>query len=131
MICLQGRRPAARRARLPESHDDGVGQTHKKQSDSIRYQTTKNCPKDNETYADTVVPERNIVLLPLEADMDLLGSRDELVEIVDDSVGFSFGDADNVCHKARVEEYRFPPCDWVRADQWMLRDNWLSTDGTP
>lgn len=71
----------------------------------------KICPKDNETYADTVVPERNIVLLPLEARMDLRGCGDELVKIVDDSVGFSFGNADNVCHKARVEEYRFPPCD--------------------
>lgn len=43
--------------------------------------------------------------------MDLLGSGDELVEIVDDSVRFSFGDADNVCHKARVEEQRLPSCD--------------------
>ena len=111
MTCLQGRGPDARRAQLPEPHDDGGGQTHKKQSDSIRYQTTENCPEDNETYADTVVPERNIVLLPLEARMDLRGSGDELVKIVDDSVRFSFGNADNVCHKARVEEYRFPPCD--------------------
>ena len=116
MTCLQSRRPDARHARLPEPHDDGGGQTHKKQSDSIRYQTTKNCPKGNETYADTVVPERNIVLLPLEAGIDLLVGGDELVKIVDNSVGFSFGDANNVCHKARVEEYRFPPCDWVCAD---------------
>ena len=68
------------------------------------------------TYADTVVPERNIILLPLEADIDFLGSGDEFVEIANDSVGFSFGNTDDVCHKARVEKYRFPPCDWVRAD---------------
>ena len=116
MTCLQGQRPDARRVQLPESHDDGGGQNHKKQSDSIRYQIRGNSPEDNETYADTVIPEGNIILLPLEADIGFLGSGDEFVQIIDDSVGFSFGDADNVCHKARIEKHRFPPCDWVRAD---------------
>ena len=78
--------------------------------------TQKTALKSRRTYADTVIPERNIILLPLEADIDFLGSGDEFVKIVDDSVGFSFRDADDVCYKARVEEHRFPPCDWVRAD---------------
>lgn len=48
------------------------------------------------TYTDAVVPKRNIVLLPLEAHMELLGGRDDLVEIPNDSIALSFGNA-NYC----------------------------------
>ena len=39
-------------------------------------------------YAYTIVPEGDVILLPLKANMDLLGRGDQLVQIVDDCIGF-------------------------------------------
>ena len=36
------------------------------------------------THADTVVPEGNVILLPLEPNLDLLSRSDKLVQITDD-----------------------------------------------
>ena len=82
------------------------------------------------TYTDTVVPERNIVLLPLEMCMNLLSSGDEFVEIIDDCIRLGFGNADDSSDKARVEKYRLPPSDRVRADNWMFGYDWFATDRT-
>ena len=45
------------------------------------------------THANTVVPEGNIILLPLEPNMNLLSRGDQLVQIVDNCVGFCFRNA--------------------------------------
>lgn len=58
--------------------------------------------------AHAVIPEGNVVLVPLEAGVDLGGGGDELVEEGNDVVGFGFGDADDFCDEAGVEEEGFP-----------------------
>ena len=48
------------------------------------------------TYADTVVPEGNVILLPLEPNVDLLSRSNKLVEIFNDGVSFCFRNANNI-----------------------------------
>lgn len=56
------------------------------------------------TNTDAIIPESDIVLLPLEANMDLLGRRDDLFEIADDGVTLCFRYANNSGDEAGVEE---------------------------
>lgn len=81
------------------------------------------------TYANSVIPKCNIILFPLVPDMAFLCCRNDLVEIVDDSIALSFGNADNLRDEAWIEEYRLPTCNWIRADEWMFRDDWLTANG--
>jgi len=81
-----------------------------------------------ETYSDAVVPESDIMLVPLESHMSLLGSRNDFVEIADDMVGFRFGNTDNLSDETWIEEERLPSRDRVGADERMLGDYCLATD---
>lgn len=56
------------------------------------------------TDTDAVVPESDVVLLPLEADMNLLSGGDDCVEIADDGVTLCLWYANNSGDKAGVEE---------------------------
>lgn len=76
-----------------------------------------------------VVPESNVVLVPLEADVRLVGRGDDLVEVRDDVVTLNLGNADNLGHEAGVEEQRLPSGDGVHADERVLSDDRLATDG--
>jgi hypothetical protein len=82
------------------------------------------------TYADSVVPESNIILLPLETDVVLLSSRGELIEIVDYSIRLRFRDSNNSSDKARIEEYGLPSGNGICAYERMLGHNWLTTHCT-
>ena len=82
------------------------------------------------THADAIVPVRNVVLLPLEADVKLLCSGDDLVEIPNNGITFGLGYSNNGLDKAWVEEERLPPRHRVSANDWMLRDDWFSADWT-
>lgn len=55
-------------------------------------------------YADAVVPESNIIFLPLIAHMDLLCSRDDFIEIADNGIALSLWNTNNTSHKTRIEE---------------------------
>lgn len=55
--------------------------------------------------------------------MQLLRSRDDLIQIGYDGVTFKFWDAHNLGHKSGVEEERFPTRYRVRTDEWMLGDD--------
>ena len=48
------------------------------------------------THADTVVPEGDVILLPLKPNMDLLGRSNEFIEIMDDCIRFCFGNANYI-----------------------------------
>jgi hypothetical protein len=58
--------------------------------------------------ADPVIPERDIILVPLEPGVDLRRRGDEFIEERNDVITFGFGDADDFCDEARVEEKGFP-----------------------
>lgn len=62
--------------------------------------------------ADAIVPECNVVFVPLEAGVYLRRCRDELVEEGDDMVRLSLRDADDLCDEAGVEEDGFPTGHW-------------------
>lgn len=55
-------------------------------------------------YADAVIPEGNIILLPLVADVNLLRCADDLVQVADNGVTFSLGDSNDAGDEARIEE---------------------------
>lgn len=48
------------------------------------------------THAYTVVPEGDVILLPLKPNMDLLSRGNQLIQIVDDCVSLCFGNANYV-----------------------------------
>ena len=75
---------------------------------------------------DAVVPKGNVILVPLEASVNLRGGGDNLVEKRDDVVTFSLGDTNNLRHETWVEEEGLPPGHRVSADQRML-----GGDGVP
>ena len=77
------------------------------------------------TYADTVIPEGYVILLPLKADMKLLRGRNNFAKVVD-GMTLSFGDAENSGDEARIKENRLPASDRVSTDEWVFGD-----DGTP
>jgi hypothetical protein len=56
------------------------------------------------THGDAVVPECDIVLVPLEPGMQFRRGGHDLVEIRDDVIGLSLRDADNLGYEAWVEE---------------------------
>ena len=57
----------------------------------------------NITHTYTVVPEGNVMLLPLKPNLDLLGRSDQLVQIMDDCIGFCFRNANYI----RDESYEY------------------------
>lgn len=65
--------------------------------------------KDNEqpvalAYTDAVVPNSNIILLPLISDVDLLRGGNDFVEVPNDGIAFRLRDADDARDKARIEK---------------------------
>lgn len=54
------------------------------------------------THAYTVVPEGDVILLPLKSNMDLLSRGNQLIQIVNDCVGFCFRNANYI----RDETYK-------------------------
>ena len=85
---------------------------------------------DRLTYANTVVPEDHVVLLPLITHMKLISCGDYFVKKAYDGVALDFRDTNDCFDKARVEEQRLPSCHGVCTDERMLRDDWLPTQGT-
>lgn len=69
------------------------------------------------TYRDPVVPDRNIIFIPLETGMHLLSGCNNIGEVFDDGVALGFGYAHNLGHESRVEEQCVPAGDRVRADE--------------
>ena len=57
-----------------------------------------------QAYRDTIVPERYIVLSPLEPNMHLVGSRNDFTQILQDRIALGPRDPDNLSDKAWVEE---------------------------
>lgn len=79
------------------------------------------------TYGDTIVPEGNIILLPLKTDMELLCCGNDLVEIPNDGITFCLWDADDLGDEAWVEEQRLPAGDRVCTNEWMLCNDRIAT----
>lgn len=48
------------------------------------------------TYTYAIVPEGNVIFLPLESNMYLLSRTYQLVQIINDRLCFCFGNADNL-----------------------------------
>ena len=82
------------------------------------------------TYTDTIVPESDIVLAPLVANMEFLSCGDDFIEVSNDGIAFRLGHSDNGFHETRVEEERFPAGNRIDADDWVLSDDRLTAKGT-
>lgn len=80
------------------------------------------------TYASTVVPKGNIVLIPLEAYMEFLGGSNNLVQIADNSITLSLWDADNLSDESRIEEQGLPSSNWIDTDKGVFGDNSVAPD---
>lgn len=76
----------------------------------------------------SVVPNRNVVFVPLEPHMCLLSCGDELVEIPHDSVTLGFRYAHDLRDEAGIEEDRLSACYRIDSDQWVLCGDWFATD---
>ena len=87
----------------------------------------KSIDLDLDTYRRLIVPERNIILAPLETSMKLLGRCNDICKIPDDGITLSLRNANDLSDKTRVEEQRIPPSDGVGPDQRMLGCDRLST----
>lgn len=118
--CQRDRRLDALHGRPYGQRDDGEERSHKKLSGSVVCEYLPNQYGSSGAYANSVVPESYIVLLPLVANVDFLGGRDEFIEVADDRGALSHGNADDGCDKARVEEDGFPASDRIRTDQRVL-----------
>lgn len=81
----------------------GVGQSRRMPSGSFVCQLLCVDRRASFTHAYAVVPEGNVILLPLKSNMNFLGRGDQLVQIVDDCIGFCFGNANYI----RDEPYIF------------------------
>lgn len=81
-----------------------------------------------DTYADTVVPECNVVLVPLETHMQFLSRGNDVVEVRENRVALPLGYSHNLCDKARVEEQCLPASDGVRANEWVLGGHGVATN---
>lgn len=72
------------------------------------------------TYRRSVVPDRNIILAPLESSMHFLSRGDHVGEVLDNGIALGFGNAHNLGHEARVEEQCIPTGHGVCADERVL-----------
>ena len=77
---------------------------------------------------DSVIPEGDIVLVPLEPSMVLRRGGDDLIEKGDDVVALGLGNADNFGNEAGVEEEGLPSGDRVCADEWVLGGDGFTTN---
>jgi hypothetical protein len=78
---------------------------------------------------DSVIPEGDIVFVPLEPSMVLRRGSDDLIEKGDDVVALGLGDADNLGDEAGIEEEGLPSGDRMCADEWVLGGDSITTDG--
>lgn len=58
-----------------------------------------------------IVPDGEVVLVPLEADLGVVVLRDEVEEVGEEEVGFVFCDAVDALGEAFVDVDGFPACD--------------------
>lgn len=77
---------------------------------------------------DSVVPEGDVVLLPLEAHECFLGGADYVVQVFDNCVALQLGNADNMSDESWVEVERLPAGHGVGANEWVLSDDWVTSD---
>ena len=92
----------------------------------------KNSPRCNiSAYADTIIPEGDVVLLPLQTDVEFLSGRDHLIEVANDSVALDLGNANNGLDEAWIEEQRLPAGYRVRSDNGVLRDDRFPPEWAP
>jgi len=82
------------------------------------------------TYTNAVIPESNVILLPLEANMELLGSRDDLAEIANNRIALSLGNSNYRFDETWIEEERLPARHGMCTDNGMLCDDCLTTHWT-
>jgi hypothetical protein len=82
------------------------------------------------TYRRPVIPERNVILTPLETRMNLLGGGDNIREVLDNSITLSLGDPNDFSDETWVEEERVPAGDWVCADERVFGGDWFAADGS-
>jgi hypothetical protein len=85
--------------------------------------------------ADSVIPESNVVLVPLESGVQLWRCRDDFVEVGDDVVAFCFGDADDFGYEAGAVEEGLPSRDCFKSIFALLElmvggmlHTWVSPD---
>lgn len=78
-------------------------------------------------YTYPVIPERNVIFLPLETDMELLCSSNDLIEIPNDGITLSLGDPNNRFYEAWIEEERFPARHRMGTDNRMFGNDRLAT----
>ena len=81
------------------------------------------------TYTNAVVPDRNIILTPLETTHVLARGRDDLIQIRNDVVAFKFWDSRDFGHEAGIVKKELPPGDRVGPNEWLLCDDRITPNG--
>jgi hypothetical protein len=83
----------------------------------LHVSTHPNHPRERTTYANAVVPESNIPLIPLKPNLHLGTRRYNLIEKTNDMVALRLRHADDLGDKAGVEEQRLPTSNRVSTDE--------------
>lgn len=82
----------------------------------------------HDTHSGSIVPNRDIILVPLEPRVHLLSCRNNFCEVSDDSIAFGLRDSHDLCDEARIEKQTVPASDRVCPDERMFCGNRISTD---
>lgn len=116
---------------LPVRRVSDGAKTHKKQYESRIIRVSNGTLARlhvRSTYSSPVVPQRNIVLTPLEPSVHFLGRGNHVGEIPDDGIALALGNADDLGHEARIEEQRVPASDRVCADERVLGGDGITSN---
>ena len=83
-----------------------------------------------QTYRCPVIPDRDIIVAPLETSMRFLRCRNHLRQVSENSVALRFGNSNNFGHKSRVEEKTVPACHGIGTDKGVLCCDGFTTNGS-
>ena len=80
------------------------------------------------TYRRPIIPERNIILPPLEPRVHLLRRGNHVREVLDNRITLGLGDPHDLRDEARVKEERVPAGDGICANERVFSCDGLAPD---
>ena len=84
-----------------------------------------------QTYRDAIVPESDVVLLPLKTNVKFLRCGDDFIQISNDGVALGLRHAHDLGDEARVEEKRLPASHRMGTYKRMLCSDGVTTNSAP
>jgi hypothetical protein len=67
-----------------------------------------------------VVPNGNVILSPLETNLDIMIVRQQVQEVVQQDLTLAFCNVVDMSDVMTNSEYRFPPSDWIRTNNLLV-----------